>query len=186
MKLFDEYPELRNDRVILRKMSMADAEALAELTSREAVYRTVPSFLYELKYEDKRDVIANMDRECFEPKESLLLGAYLSEEPERLVGVAEVYNYDEARSTAAIGGRLHDALWGRGIATDVTVMMRDYLTKEVGLDTVTTHVLRENKGSAAVMEKAGFRNELPGVYEDWGFGEPMLTDKYIYRKEWNE
>ena len=89
MKLFDEYPELRNDRVILRKMSPADADALAELTAREAVYGTVPSFLYELKYQDKRDVIANMDRECFDPKESLLLGVYLTTEPERLIGIAE-------------------------------------------------------------------------------------------------
>ena len=186
MKLFDEYPELRNDRVILRKMSPADADALAELTAREAVYGTVPSFLYELKYQDKRDVIANMDRECFDPKESLLLGVYLTTEPERLIGIAEFYNYEEKKSKASIGCRLHDACWGKGIATEVVALMRDYLTEDVGLRTVTSHVLRVNAGSAAVMKKTGFLNKYPGIYEDWGFGELMLTDKFVYKKAWNE
>ncbi len=186
MKLFDEYPVLRNDRVIMRKMRMADVEALTELTSREAVYRTVPSFLYELKYADKHDMIENMDRECFDTRESLLLGVYLTDEPEHLIGIAEFYNYEEAKSKASIGCRLHDACWGRGIATDVAVLMRDYLTKETGLNTVTSHVLRVNAGSAAVMEKSGFFNKYPGIYEDWGFGELMLTDKYVYKKAWND
>ncbi len=186
MKLFDEYPVLANDRVILRKMSMADAEALAEFTSRKAVYRTVPSFLYELKYEDKRDVIENMDRECFDTQESLFLGVYLTSEPEHLIGIAEFYNYEETKSKASIGFRLHDACWGRGIATDVAGLMRDYLTKEAGLRTVTSHVLKENTGSANVMKKTGFLNKYPGIYEDWGFGELMLTDKFVYKKEWND
>lgn len=186
MKLFDEYPVLKNERVIMRKMRQEDAEALAELTSREAVYRTVPSFLYELRYEDKHDVIENMDRECFGPKESMLLGVYLTDEPEHLIGIAEFYNYDEKKNKASIGCRLHDACWGRGIATDAAVLMRDYLTKTIGLETVTSHVLRENQGSAAVMEKAGFLNKYPDIYEDWGFGELKLTDKYVYKKEWND
>ena len=186
MKLFDEYPVLCNDRVILRKMDRADAQALTELTSREAVYRTVPSFLYELKYEDKHDVIENMDRECFDPQESLLLGVYLTDDPEHLIGIAEFYNYEEKKSKASIGCRLHDECWGRGIATEVAVLLRDYLTKDTGLRTVTSHVLRKNAGSAAVMGKAGFINKYPGLYEDWGFRELMLTDKFVYKKEWNE
>ena len=186
MKLFDEYPCLENDRVIMKKMSAADAEALAELTSRDAVYKTIPSFLYELRYEDKRDVIENMDRECFDTKESLLLGVYLTDDPEHLIGIAEFYNYEEKKSKASVGCRLHDAFWGQGIATDVAVMMKDYLTKAAGLRTVTSHVLRENTGSAIVMKKAGFINKYPGIYEDWGFGGLMLTDKYVYKKEWDE
>ena len=186
MKLFDEYPYLENDRIIMRKLVDSDAEGIAELTSRAAVYKTIPGFLYELKYEDKRDVIANMDRECFEAHESLFLGIFLKNDPEHLIGIAEFYNYEENKSKASIGARIHDDYWDKGIATDVAVMMRDYLTKDVGLSTVTSHVLRVNAGSRRVMEKTGFVNKYPGLYEDWGFGELMLTDKYVYKKEWND
>lgn len=186
MKLFDEYPCLENDRIIIRKMCEADAEALDELTSREAVYKTVPTFLYELKYDDKREVLSNMDRECFDTHESLLLGIYLRSELDHLIGIAEFYNYEEKKEKASIGCRLHDDYWGMGIATDVAVLMRDYLTKRIGLRTVTSHVLRINTGSAIVMNRTGFVNKYPGLYEGWGFGELMLTDKYVFKKEWNE
>ena len=143
MKLFDEYPYLENDRIIMRKLVDSDAEGIAELTSRAAVYKTIPGFLYELKYEDKRDVIANMDRECFETHESLFLGIFLKNDPEHLIGIAEFYNYEENKSKASIGARIHDDYWDKGIATDVSVMMRDYLTKDLGLSTVTSHVLHQ-------------------------------------------
>ena len=186
MDLFDKYPRLENDRLIIRKMNEEDAEALAELTSRETVYRTVPEFLYELKYEDKSDVIANMDRECFETREGILLGIYMRRRPDHLIGIAEFYNYEEKKGKASIGCRLHDDYWDKGIATDVAVLMRDYLTECIGLSTVTSHVLRINAGSSAVMKKAGFVNKYPGLYEDWGFGELMLTDKYVFKKAWKD
>ena len=65
-ELFEEYPYLEGENLILRKLNMSDADALAELTSRKKVYETLPTFLYELKYPDKRKAIALMDAECFD------------------------------------------------------------------------------------------------------------------------
>ena len=62
-ELFEEYPYLEGENLILRKLNMSDADALAELTSRKKVYETLPTFLYELKYPDKRKAIALMDAE---------------------------------------------------------------------------------------------------------------------------
>ena len=68
----------------------------------------------------------------FEIDEFDFIEKYLTTEPERLIGIAEFYNYEEKKSKASIGCRLHDACWGKGIATEVVALMRDYLTEDVG------------------------------------------------------
>ena len=77
IKLFDEYPELENDRILLRRLTDADADALGAFTGNERVYRTLPTFLYERKYPDPHEVIRRMHEECFLTKESLILGLFL-------------------------------------------------------------------------------------------------------------
>ena len=73
-ELFEAYPVLENERIILRKMTEKDADALGELTANAKVYQYLPTFLFEQKYADPREVIARMDVECFDTKESILLG----------------------------------------------------------------------------------------------------------------
>lgn len=200
MELFKEYPVLESDRLIIKKMTEDDAEALAELTASEKVYSSLPSFLYELKYDDKREVIENLDRECFETGESMIMGIYLKDgsaaennEPVNrtprnnkctLIGIAEIYNYEEKKEKASIGYRLSDRVWGQGIGTEVAKMLRDYLINEIGLRTVTAHVLSSNKASSAVLENNGFIDKYRSLYEDWGKDRLDLTEKYVYKREW--
>jgi RimJ/RimL family protein N-acetyltransferase len=103
VKLFEDYPYLTDGVVIIRKMTEDDAEALAVLASEADVYSTLPTFLYELKYEDKLRTIRMMDEECFDTGESVLMGIYLTEDPRCLAGIAEIYNYEEKKGKASIG-----------------------------------------------------------------------------------
>ena len=77
MKLFEEYPDLTGERIRIRHMAAEDAPALQRLAENRNVYRYLPTFLYEQKYEDKAEVIARMDEECFRTKDAILLGIYL-------------------------------------------------------------------------------------------------------------
>lgn len=178
MNLFTEYPELNDGIVQLGKMTIADADAVADLTSQAHVYATLPTFLYELKYEDKRMVITLMDRECFDTRMSILLGIYLCERPDQMIGIAEIYNYNPDKAKASIGYRMSDKYWGRGIATRATVLLRDYLIQEAGIRTITAHVLSENEASARVLTKAGFNRLTLELPEDWGYNEPLMTAKF--------
>ena len=53
MKLFEEYPYIEDERIVLKKMTLDDADALAEFAGTEKVYRYLPTFLYEQKYQDR-------------------------------------------------------------------------------------------------------------------------------------
>jgi hypothetical protein len=65
----------------VREMIAADASALAEIARSEAVYRYLPTFLYEQRYDDAAVAIERMSAECFDTKESILLAVCLREEP---------------------------------------------------------------------------------------------------------
>lgn len=182
--LFSEYPTLRNEEILLRKMEPADAQDLGALSHSEAVYRYLPTFLYEQKYPDPRTVIERMDAECFDAGESILLAVCRRSQPDHLVGIAEIYNYEAKKEKASIGYRLHESVWGQGIATQVVGLLRDYLIQEVGLRTITAHIMCENAASARAVQKNGFLNKYPDLYGDWGFDQLSHTDKYVFKREW--
>ena len=182
MKLFDEYPFLTDGIILLRKIVLSDAEALQALRTDQEVYRYLPTFLYEQKYEDVYEVIGRMDEECFRTKESILLAVCLADQPDILCGIAEIYAWEPWRRKASIGYRLRREYWGRGIATAVARLLREYLFRTVYLNTVTAHVMSANRASAAVLIKAGFPERYSNVVEDWGLGVPVLVDKYVLKE----
>ncbi len=178
--LFEEYPVIADDKIVIRKMTDADADALAEMCAQEEVYRYVPTFLYEQRYEDKHEVIAKMDAECFETKESLLLGVYLKEDG-AFTGIAEFYAYEPKRRKCSMGLRLRREYWGRKIAAHAEPLMIDYLLNRANIRVITGHVMQANKASEAAALKSGFEKKYCGILEDWGFAEPVLIDKYVIK-----
>ena len=181
MKLFETYPVLEDDLICLRRMTLDDADALLELTQCEAVYRCEPTTLYELRYPNKRTVIERMDDECFNTHESLLLGVYIGEGRTTFVGIAEVYDYNQATQEAYIGGRLHEHYWSQGIATHIICLLRDYLFSCDNIQTIRTHVMTQNAGSEALMRKCGFVLGGEAFMEDWGNG-PVSTHSFFISK----
>ena len=179
--LFSEYPVLEDDVIGIRKMTDADADALADMCMQKEVYRYVPTFLYELKYEDKRTVIARMDEECFDTRESILLGVYLKETG-AFMGIAEFYAYEPERRKCSMGLRLKREFWGRGFAGRAETLMIRYLLDGANMRVITGHVMQENKASAAVALKCGFEKRYCGIPEDWGFESPVLVDKYVIKR----
>lgn len=184
MKLFDEYPYMENDHIVICKMTQADAQMLKKMTCNPNVYEFLPTFLYEQKYDDKSRVIDRMDEECFDTKESILLGIYLKADPEKLVGIAEIYNYEEEKAKASIGYRLDEPVWGQGIGTEVCALLKDYLLNETDIQTITAHIMTDNKASARSAQKNGFICKYPNTYGDWGFDELIHTDKYVFKRAW--
>ena len=53
-KLFSEIPYIKSGRLVLRKIEETDAVGLAELAHSPNVYRYLPTFLFERKYEELR------------------------------------------------------------------------------------------------------------------------------------
>ena len=46
-KLFEIFPYLENDKVIIKRMELNDVEALSEISNNDNVYKFIPPFLYK-------------------------------------------------------------------------------------------------------------------------------------------
>lgn len=181
MKLFDEMPYLENDTLLMREMKAEDAKDLAALAHDPAVYIYLPTFLYEQKYADAEEVIRRMHEECFLTKDSILLGIFLKSDPEKMIGIGELYAYDEAKNKASIGCRLAKEYWHKGIAVQCVKLLKDYLIQKINIRTITAHIMTHNTASEKITEKAGFQKQFSNLWEDWGREGPVLVDKYVYK-----
>lgn len=173
-KLFSEIPHLYGERVELRGLVPADAEALAALTSSPNVYRYLPTFLFEKKYPDADEVIRRLYGECFE--ESIILGIF---EDGAFCGLAEFYGLRDEIHKISVGYRLLESRWGRGLASEALRLMVDYLYGETDIEIITASTMIENAASARVLTKNGFDLVVHAVGEDWGYDSPTVADKWI-------
>ena len=196
-KLFSEIPYIEGNGIILRKITQDDADSLRELTESEAVYRYLPTFLFEKKYDSIKYVIDHLYDECF--RESIILGIYLKEDKNNadedlcaekacagdassegiFCGIAEMYGYRDEIHKVSVGYRLMERFWGQGIASEALGLMINYLCNETDIEIITASTMIENRGSARVLEKNGFDLVVHAVPEDWGYDKPTITDKWI-------
>ena len=173
-KLFSALPVLRGERVTLRALTAEDAPALGEMRRSPAIYRTLPTFLFERKYADADTVIARLYDECL--RESLILGVFINE---GFCGLAEFYGFRDPIHKVSVGYRFAEDFWGMGLATETLGVMLDYLFGETDIEIVTASTMVENAASAHVLIKNGFSLVAHAVYEDWGYEHPTLADKWI-------
>ena len=173
-KLFFEIPVLKGERLTLRALTLRDAGGLRELTGNDEVYRYLPTFLFEKKYDDAEYVIDHLYDECL--KESLILGIFLEDS---FCGLAEIYGYRAPFLKASVGYRLLQKYWGQGIATEALGLLVDYVLNETDVEILTASTMHENKASAGVLKKNGFRHVSHIALENWGHPLPTMTDKWL-------
>lgn len=174
-KLFSEIPYIKSERLVLRKIEETDADGLSELKHSPNVYRYLPTFLFERKYEDVHDVIRRLYDECF--KESIILGVFMED---AFCGLAEIYGYREGTHKASIGCRFLERFWGKGIATETVGALVRYLTQEAGIEIITASTMVENRAISHVTEKNNFLLVVSGVCKDWGYEQPIPVNKWIW------
>ena len=174
IKPFSEIPYMESDRIILRKLTLDDADSLQEMVDSPAVYRYLPTFLYEKKYPDVRYVIRHLYDECFQ--ESIILGVF---EGGEFCGLAEMYGFRDPIHKISIGHRLMEKCWGRGVSSEALKMMVDYLFEKTDIEIITASSMVVNKAAATVLSKNGFTLVAHAVGEDWGYEEPTIVDKWI-------
>ena len=181
MKLFDEIPTLSNDRVILREIVAGDASAVERIAHDPEVNLYLPAYLIEQRY-SALECIDHMREECLIYHRSLFLAIALCSNPDQMLGIAEIYNYDEDVAKASIGCRLSKESWHQGIATQVAALLLNYLIDQLGLSTVTAHIAVGNTYSSKPLLDNGFVLSTSGLQEDWARDEPVITNKYVYER----
>jgi ribosomal-protein-alanine N-acetyltransferase len=180
-ELFHEFPYLKNDHIIIRKAVEADVDALMEITGNPNVYQYIPPFLYKKSRGNLLAAIRNLGGRDFDKKKMVIAGIYLCTEPDRLVGLAEMFDYKKRVNQITIGYRINESDWHRGIATDAIALMVNYLCNDMEIQTLRAFVMPENVFSEKALLKNGFIKASHTVQErNWGGKEIVDLNAFTY------
>lgn len=182
-ELFDIFPYLENDKVIIRKMEPGDVTALSEICNNDNVYKYISPFLYKKSNKTLETAIKNFGGRDFEKKKLIIAGIYLKDNPDRLVGLAEMFDYKKRENKITVGYRLNEDYWNKKIASNALQLMIEYLVNEAGITTLKAFVMPENLYSSKILLKNGFiKEDYTSQETNWGGQEVVSVDVYTYRK----
>ena len=170
-EVLKDLPTLVTDRLILRKMTPNDAEAVF-------AYASDPELTRYVIWETHRSI---EDSKAFL---DLVTGKYESGgEPEwgivykgdhRFVGTCGIVSWEPYHARAELGYALSRDYWGRGLMAEAVRAMISFGFREMNLNRIEARCIAENTASARVMEKAGMlyegtlrrRELIKGEYRD--------------------
>ena len=174
-EVLKDLPTLETDRLILRKMTPDDAEAMFAYASDPEVTRYV-TWETHRSIEDSRSFL------------ELALGKYESgEEPDwgivykgdhRFVGACGIVGWVTEHARAEVGFVLSREYWGRGLMSEAVRTMLSFGFERMGLNRIEARCVAENVASARVMEKAGMTHE--GTLRQREYIKRAYRDMEIY------
>jgi RimJ/RimL family protein N-acetyltransferase len=153
---FKNLPALETDRLILRKMSPGDAEAV---------------FAYASDPEVSRYALWDTHRSIKDSRAFLELAVRKYEggdEPDwgivykgdgHIVGTCGFVNWSLDHARAELGYAIHREYWGQGLVPEAVRAMIRFGFEKIGLNRIEARCIAENTASARVMEKAGMSYE---------------------------
>jgi len=153
-----ELPTLRTERLVLRPIVDADAEAIFAACSNPRVIEHLV-FNLHTSIDDSRQFIAKFTRSRQAEGVPDPFGIAFKNTPDRLIGClgGKWDSYENRRME--FGYWIDEPFWGQGIATEAARMLVTYLFASFPIERLQARVFDGNDASARVLEKLGFTYE---------------------------
>jgi len=141
---------IRTPRLMLRRMTVADAPRVYEIQSNWNVTRMLRMASFPPTLDELRHWLAGHEGEWL----SGTAYRFALVVEERIIGCADV---DEiASDSGELGYWLDEAYWGRGLASEAAGAVRDFAFGTVGLKRLLSGHAADNPTSGRVLTKLGF------------------------------
>ncbi len=156
-KLFKSFPIIEGDDILIKQIEKQDLNDYVEINMNEVLYRFKPGEPRKT-IAAVENIIGHHERDFYK-KIIINLGIYLKEENNKMVGVAELFDFDTKVNAATIGYTLNQNYWGKGIATKSTALILNYLFDEIDVNRIQAFVMPENEKSKKVLLRSKFIKE---------------------------
>ncbi len=173
---FSPFPEIKTERLLLRRITDADAPELLFLRSDETVMKYIdrekPKSLEEaLAF--IQIVNANIDK-----NESVMWAIALQDKPDTLIGNIGFWRIINKHYRSEIGYMLHPSFWGKGIMKEALLAAIDFGFNQMKLHSIEAHINPDNTSSGKLLEKTGFVREA--YFKEDFFFRGKFIDSAIY------
>ena len=154
---FTSFPQLMTERLLLRRLSEADAHDLLMLRSNEQVNQFLgrPACI---DLEAAKNFIAKIENGIIN-KESLYWVITLKGN-DKLIGTICLWNFEADKMQAELGFELFPGLQGKGIMREALSEVIAFGFKELKLKTITALTNPGNLPSIKLLEKTGFLADI--------------------------
>ena len=151
---FHPFPELKTERLLLRRLKPSDAESLFFLRSDKKVLEFIgrPSATSIAEVEEFiKDINSGIDE-----NKAILWAICLLEKPEELIGTICFWNINADHHRAETGYALHPDHWRKGIMKESLMKIMEYGFEVMKLHSVEARLVPANIASVALLESVGF------------------------------
>src|SRR3989344_2238944 len=149
--------KLTTKRIILRDITMKDAESLSKNANDKEIWYFTEVIPYPYKVEDAKLFVKKCQKDAKEkPRKNYEFGIALKSE-KRVIGMISLMKVDRQHKKTTLGYWLGKKYRGKGIMTEVEKAILDFAFKKLKLNKVSGDVVIENKASIALFKKFNFR-----------------------------
>ncbi|WP_430787242.1 GNAT family N-acetyltransferase [Virgibacillus flavescens] len=154
--IYRNIPTLETERIILRKITMDDAQDLFEYASEAVVSRYVPWEAHN-SIEDSRAFLEYITT-AYEQNKKLTWAIELKTE-NKMIGTIDFVNWIPKHFKAEITYVLSHKYWGRGLTQEAAKELLKYGFESMQLNRVEAPIMVGNIQSQRVLEKLGMKYE---------------------------
>ncbi len=154
---FLPFPEIKTDRLLLRKLQQEDAAALLFLRSDE----TVMQYIDRAKTKSVEEAAAFIQKinAAVDAHESIMWAIALQEEPQEMIGTICFWNVLKDHCRAEVGYMLHPQNWNMGLMKEALLAVIDFGFTQMKLHSIEGRINPDNTVSGFLLEKTGFTRE---------------------------
>ena len=169
--MFDPYPVIETERLLLRKVTMDDAEDVFLLrTNEEAMkYINKPKLL---SIDDAKELIKKMNI-----SDRIQWGITIKNE-NKIIGTIGYHRIEKEHYRAEIGYMLDPEYWNTGLMSEALTKAIGFGFTKMGLHSIEAVINPGNTASRAILKKFGFIKEA--YFKENFFFEGEFYDSEVY------
>ncbi|MUT67390.1 GNAT family N-acetyltransferase [Paenibacillus sp. NEAU-GSW1] len=172
----DYFPELQTERLMLRQLTLQDADAIFHYFSSDEVtrYYDLDSFTERSQAVD----IIQMWNDSFTLGLGIRWAICLKEDPTVLIGTCGYHTWKKEHCKAEIGYELTPERWNHGIMTEAVAAIIPYGFEVLGLNRIEALIDPSNEGSRRLLLKNGLTEE--GLLRDYYLEKGQFVDAVVF------
>ncbi|EJQ60119.1 GNAT family N-acetyltransferase [Bacillus mycoides] len=178
------FPKLETERLLLRELTLLDAEAMFHYFSKESVIRYFGMDSFE-NIEQAKTTIQTFRKRNEEG--SVFRWGIEKKGTDQLIGTCGFHLINNHHKRAEIGYELDDTYWGQGYATEALQAMLAYGFETLHFIRIAAVVYIENEASRNLLKKIGFQEE--GLLRKYMIQNDVAHDTVVYsllKEDWKK
>lgn len=173
--IFDNFPILKSNRLLLRNIQISDAAKIFEMRSNGRVNQ----FIARDNMNEIDASIKLVENTILSYQKRLSIGwAGVLRDNNDIIGTCGFNTIDFPNLRAEIGGELSVDYWGKNIALEAVMTIVKFGLDNMNLHTIEAKISPDNRGAIFLLQRIGFRKEAH--YVDRIYYNDKFYDMTVY------